>query len=75
MQIQVGRRNLRLYWPFPWRLKHDPSVFLVKRKNVVNSRFGRFLHGFQETFPHRERKMLNAYFKFVQQVISHLFLF
>ena len=40
--------------------------FLVK-KIVINSRFGRFLHGFQETFPHRKRKMLNAYFKFVQQ--------
>ena len=39
----------------------------MKKKIVVNSRFGRFLHGFQETFPHRKRKMLNAYFKFVQQ--------
>ena len=29
---------------------------------VINSRFGRFLHGIQETFPHRKRKMLNAYF-------------
>ena len=27
-----------------------------------------FFHGFQETFSHRKRKMLNyAYFKFVQQ--------
>ena len=34
-----------------------------KKKILVNSRFGRFLHGFQETFPHRKRKMLNAYFK------------
>ena len=34
---------------------------------VVNSRFGRFFHGFQETFPHTKRKMLNAYLKFVQQ--------
>ena len=38
-----------------------------EKKVVVNSRFGRFLHGFQETFPHKKRKMLNAYFKFVQQ--------
>ena len=41
--------------------------FLVKKKIVINSRFGRFLHGFQKTFPHKKRKMLNAYFKFVQQ--------
>ena len=41
--------------------------FSREKKIVVNSRFGRFLHGFQETFPHRKRKMLNAYFKFVQQ--------
>ena len=39
--------------------------FLVK-KIVINSRFGRF-HGFQKTFPHKKRKMVNAYFKFVQQ--------
>ena len=41
--------------------------FLVKKKIVINSRFGRFLHGFQETCPHRKRKMLNAYLKFEQQ--------
>ena len=41
--------------------------FSREKKIVVNSRFGRFLHGFRETFPHRKRKMLNAYFKFVQQ--------
>ena len=40
--------------------------FLVK-KIVIYSRFGRFLHGFQKTFPHKKGKMLNAYFKFVQQ--------
>ena len=39
--------------------------FLVK-KIVINSRFGRFVHGFQETFLHRTRKMLNAYLKFEQ---------
>ena len=38
-----------------------------EKKILVNSRFGRFLHGFQETFPHRKRKMLNASFKFIQQ--------
>ena len=37
------------------------------KKVVINSRFGRFFHGFQEKFPHRKRKMLNACFKFVQQ--------
>ena len=39
--------------------------FLVK-KIVVNSRFGRFLHGFHETFPHRTRKVVTAYLKFEQ---------
>ena len=41
--------------------------FSREKKIVVNFRFGRFLHGFQERFPHKKRKMLNAYFKFVQQ--------
>ena len=41
--------------------------FLVKKNIAINSRFGLFLHGFQKTFPHKKRKMLNAYFKFVQQ--------
>ena len=44
--------------------------FLVK-KIVVNSRFGRFLQGFQETFPHRTRKMLTR----TTKVILHFFLF
>ena len=35
---------------------------------VVNSRFGRFLHGFQETLPRRTRKMLTAYLKFEQHI-------
>ena len=47
--------------------------FLVKKKIVIISRFGRFLHGFQKTFPHKNRKMLNAYFKFVQQSDFRIF--
>ena len=46
---------------------------LVKKKIVINSRFVRFLHGFQKTFPHKKRKMLNAYFKFVQQIDFTIF--
>ena len=49
--------------------------FSREKKIVVNSRFGRFLHGFQETFPHKKRKMLNAYFKFVQQSDFTFFFF
>ena len=45
------------------------------KKIVINSRLGRFLHGFQETFPHRKRKMLNAYLKFVQQSDFTFFFF
>ena len=43
------------------------SLYFLVKKSVVNSRFGLFLHGFQETFPHRTRKMLTVYLKFEPQ--------
>ena len=47
--------------------KHVLQTRLNTLRIVVNSRFDRFLHGFQEIFPHRTRKMLTAYLKFEQQ--------
>ena len=66
--MQVGTRNsVEILLAVAMVIETRSFCFLVKKKIVVNSRFGRFLHGFQETFPHRTRKMLNAYVKFKQQ--------
>ena len=48
--------------------------FLIK-KIVFNSRFIHFLNSFQETFPHRTRKMLTAYLKFKQSDFTVFFCF
>ena len=55
-------------------IEPDPCVSREK-KIVFNSRFGRFLHGFQETFPHRTRKMLTVYLKFEQNDFTFCFCF
>ena len=53
------------------------SFFHLWKKVVVNSGFGRFLRGLQETCPRRTRKILSVYLKFEQQRVSdftlHLF--
>ena len=67
--MRVGTRNLRLL----------AVAMVIETRSfcffVVNSRFGRFIHGFQETFPHRTRKMLTAYLKFEQQSDLTFFFF
>ena len=63
MQMQEGTQTLLAV---AMVIEIRSFSFLVK-KIVINSRIGRFRHSFQKTFPHKKRKMLNAYFKFVQQ--------